>query len=88
MPPDTVSVTLLTQEQCKFCDEAKQILGRLARDFPMVVSTVDLASEDGRAMAVAGGVMFPPGLFLDGEPFGYGRVSERRLRKELARRGR
>ncbi len=28
--------------------------------------------------------MFPPGLFLDGEPFSYGRPSERKLRKALA----
>ncbi len=32
--------------------------------------------------------MFPPGLFLDGEPFSYGRPSERKLRKVLARRAR
>jgi len=29
--------------------------------------------------------MFPPGLFLDGEPFSYGRPSERKLRKALER---
>lgn len=30
--------------------------------------------------------MFPPGIFLDGEPFSYGRPSERKLRRELERR--
>lgn len=30
--------------------------------------------------------MFAPGLLVDGEPFSYGRVSERKLRRTLARR--
>jgi len=37
------------------------------------------------ALAARGGVLFPPGIFLDREPFSYGRPSERKLRKELAR---
>ncbi|MGH3992882.1 MAG: hypothetical protein ACRDSN_10525, partial [Pseudonocardiaceae bacterium] len=64
----------------------KQMLDRLAREFPLAVETRDLASEEGRALAERGGVMLPPGLFLDGQPFSYGRVSERRLRRELRRR--
>lgn len=39
----------------------------------------------GRAMAAAAGMAFPPGVLLDGEPFSYGRLSERKLRRELAR---
>ncbi len=31
-------------------------------------------------------MLFPPGIFLDGEPFSYGRPSERKLRRELERR--
>jgi hypothetical protein len=30
--------------------------------------------------------VFPPAVFLGGEPFSYGRVSERKLRRELDRR--
>jgi hypothetical protein len=30
--------------------------------------------------------VFPPGVFLNGEPFSYGRLSERKLRRELDRR--
>ncbi|MGH9252739.1 MAG: hypothetical protein ACRD0W_24965 [Acidimicrobiales bacterium] len=30
--------------------------------------------------------LFPPGVLLDDDPFGYGRLSERKLRRELARR--
>jgi hypothetical protein len=30
--------------------------------------------------------MFAPGVLVDGEPFSYGRLSERKLRRELRRR--
>ncbi len=30
--------------------------------------------------------MFPPGIFIGGEPFSYGRPSEKKLRRELEKR--
>ena len=81
-----MDVTLLTQDQCKYCDQAKAVLERLAEEYPLAIFTLDLASDEGRALAESGGVVFPPGVFLDGEPFGYGRLSERKLRRELDRR--
>lgn len=82
-----VGVTLLTQENCAFCDRAKETLDRLSREYAISVSTLDLGSSEGQALAARGGVMFPPGILLDGEPFSYGRLSERKLRRELDRRG-
>lgn len=84
----TVRVLLLTQAHCTFCDQARQLLGRLANEYPLTVSTMDLASPEGQALAEAHGVLFPPGIFLDGEAFSYGRPSERRLRREVDRRTR
>ncbi|SRR6266704_5395962 len=81
-----IEVLLLTQEQCSFCDQAKAILDRLGAEYPLSVRTLELLSRDGQALAEQGGIVFPPGIFLDGEPFCYGRVSERRLRRELQRR--
>lgn len=87
MPPhEPIAVTLLTQPRCAFCDEAKALLARLAEEYPLTVSTLDLASLDGQELAARGGIMFPPGIFLDGDPFTYGRPSERKLRRELERR--
>jgi len=85
-PPEPVEVVLLTQDDCAFCEQGKQVLDRLAREFPLAVVTRDLASKEGRALAERGGMMFPPGLFVDGQPFSSGRVSERKLRRELQRR--
>lgn len=79
-------VTLLTRAQCVFCDDARVILGRLTGDFPLVIETVDLGSPAGVQLALRGGVFFPPGIFLDGELFSYGRLSERKLRQEFERR--
>lgn len=81
-----MKVTLLTEDQCSFCDLAKEILERLSHEFPITISLVDLHSPEGQEMAERGGVLFPPGVFLQSEPFSYGRLSERKLRNELERR--
>ena len=81
-----LSVLILTQENCALCDSAKDILDRLAREYPLSVSTLPLDSPAGQALAEKGGILFPPGIFLDGEPCCYGRPSEGRLRKEIERR--
>lgn len=81
-------ITLLTQEDCAFCDQAEDVLDRLSAEFGFTVRTLDIASRDGRRLAETGGVMFPPGIFIDEEPFCYGRPSERRLRREFEHRTR
>jgi hypothetical protein len=81
-----VEVTLLTQDDCVFCDAAKQILARVGNEFPLHVREVDLATAEGRRLATSAGVLFAPGVLLDGEGFSYGRLSERKLRRALARR--
>jgi glutaredoxin len=84
--PATVQVTLLTQDDCGYCEHAKLVLGRLAADYPLEVTETDLASPDGARLAALHGVLFAPGLLLDGQGFGYGRISERKLRRTLAAR--
>jgi thiol-disulfide isomerase/thioredoxin len=79
-------VLLLTQDHCGFCDQAHEVLDRLAAEYGFEVSTIDIDSSEGLQLAERGGVLFPPGIFLDGEPFSYGRLSERKLRRELKRR--
>jgi hypothetical protein len=84
--PRGVHATLLTAPQCSYSEEAKATLLRLAHEYPLEIDVVALRSPAGDRLALQGGVLFPPGLFLDNEPFCYGRVSERTLRQELARR--
>lgn len=81
-----MDILVLTQPHCDSCDQAKVVLARLSQEFPLSVREVDLASAYGRRLAHEGGVMFPPGVFIDDQPFSYGRLSERKLRRELSKR--
>jgi glutaredoxin len=77
-------VTLLTQPDCSLCEHAKQVLARVAAEHPLQVTEIDLASTAGHELALTARVLFAPGVFLDGEPFSHGRLSERKLRRALA----
>lgn len=82
----TTAVTLLTQADCALCDHAKEVLDKVAADHPLAVTEVDLAGSAGRDLSVRHGVLFAPGVLVDGKPFSYGRLSEKKLRRHLARR--
>ena len=82
----TLPILLLTQDNCGFCDAAKDILERLSAVYPLSVSSLSLDSPDGRALAEKHRILFPPGIFIDGDAFSYGRPSERKLRREIERR--
>jgi len=81
-----VQITLLTQPSCGMCELAKGILARLADEYPLSVTEVDLRTDEGKRLAAEAGVLFAPGVLVDGQPFSYGRLSERKLRRLLDRR--
>ena len=76
---------MLTKDDCRFCEEAKAILRRLGDEFQLRISTDDIGLPRGQAIALNGGLLFPPGIVIEGRPFSYGRPSERKLRRELER---
>jgi len=80
-----IRVTLLTRPECNHCDDARRILGRLAEQYPLQLSSLDIDSAAGQELALSGGLLFPPGVVIEGRPFCYGRPSEGRLRRELER---
>jgi glutaredoxin len=84
--PAPARIALLIQDNCVLCEQAKEVLVRVADDFPLVVEEIDLGSEQGRRLAQRGGVMFAPGVFVDDQMFGFGRLSEKKLRRALQRR--
>lgn len=77
------TVTLLTQPDCHLCEHAKAVLDRVGQDHPMTVTEIDLRTDTGQQYAAEAGVLFAPGVLLDGRPFAYGRLSERKLRHAL-----
>lgn len=78
-----VEITLLTQSCCAFCDHAKEVLSRVGQDYPLRITEIDLASEEGQLLAARASVLFAPGVLVEGESFSFGRLSERKLRRTL-----
>jgi len=78
-----IEVLVLSRPDCALCDHAKAVLERVDRDFVLQICELDLDSEESEALARNVSVLFPPAVFLDGKLFCYGRLSERRLRREL-----
>lgn len=79
-------ITVLTAPACHYCAQAKATLAQVARDVPLEVEYVDIGSPRGQQLVERSGLAFPPGVLIDGEPFSYGRLSERALRRALAAR--
>lgn len=82
------AVTLLTQQSCGLCEQAKDTLTRLSAEYDLDVCAVSLDSQDGRELGMRHGVLFAPGILLEDALFSYGRLSERKLRRELDSRSR
>jgi hypothetical protein len=81
-----IRAQLITAHDCHLCEHARAVLTRLQAGFPLTIKEVPLASPEGQALAARHAILFPPGLFLDDEYVGFGRVSERRLRAKLEKR--
>ena len=81
-----IHVLLLTQAHCCFCEQAQELLRSLSYEYWLSIATLDMGSPLGQRLAVKGGLLSPPGMLIDGKPFSYGRLSERKLRRELDRR--
>jgi len=77
---------LLSQPDCALCAQAQELLAGLQAEYPLEVQTIDFYSSQGFELAKRGRLLSPPGVFLDGQPFSYGRLSERKLREALEAR--
>jgi glutaredoxin len=78
-----VQVLLLTTESCHFCDHAKAVLARVSEEYQLEVSELSIASPEGRGLAERDGILILPGIYVDGELFGYGRLSEGKLKRRF-----
>ena len=79
-------ITVIVSAHCGLCDHAVEVLQRISGDTALDIDVVSLDSDRGRELALTARMAFPPAVLIDGEPFSYGRLSERKLRRELARR--
>jgi len=76
-------IVVLTKEDCHFCAQAKDVLSGLRDEYDLRVREVMREAGEGRSLALQSAAPFPPVVFLNGETFSYGRLSERKLRKAL-----
>ena len=79
-------ITLLSQDNCGFCEHAKQVLDRVAVRYPFQITEISLDTSEGQAIATSAGVLFAPGVLVDNRPFSFGRLSERKLLRALEKR--
>ena len=75
------SLLLITAADCRLCAHAREVLARLGRE----AREVDIDSGEARELAATGvPLAFLPVLWDGSRVLGYGRLSERRLRRDLA----
>jgi glutaredoxin len=76
-------VTLYTRKDCPLCDEAAQLLQRLAPEFGLEVKAVDIESDPALLERYKESI---PALALDGEALLSAPLPESRVRMVLTRR--
>ena len=80
---ENIDVLILVQDGCHFCRDAQRLLARLADEYPLQVRTLDIRTREGEGVALEAGLLFPPGILLQGKPLCYGRPSEGKLRRGI-----
>lgn len=76
---------LLTSRDCHLCEHGRLVLAELAGEGLLSWREVDDASLTGRQLAGTAPPLRPVLLDSDGRVLAYGRLSVRRLRRQLAR---
>lgn len=75
------SLVYITAKNCHLCSDGRPIVARLAEESRAPVRELDWDGAEAQALLKRGGALFPPALYLDDRLLGFGRLSERRLRK-------
>lgn len=80
----TIEVSVVSGFGCKPCENVKARLHRLQTEFPeLVVTELDVASEQGTAIALRYKLVGLPGILFNGRMVLVGDVSESLLRERL-----
>jgi hypothetical protein len=76
---------LLTGQDCHLCAHGREVLDALASEGRLSWREVDAESAEGRQLAAAAPPLRPVLFDPDGRIVAYGRLSAKRLRRELPR---
>ena len=74
----------VTAPDCHLCERGRQVIDELADHHGLTVRELDLRSDEGRELAAAARVPFPPAVFVGGRLLAHGRLSARTLARQLA----
>ena len=83
MTREAITSTLISAADCHLCGHARQVLERVRSDHPILIREIDWQSAEGSSLVGRDGVPFPPAFYLGDSCLGYGRLSERALRRRL-----
>ena len=78
-----VHVLLLTADACHLCDHAKAVIAEIAEEYPLEVTEIPITSLQGQSLVQRDAILIAPGIYVNGELFGYGRLSGGKLRRWL-----
>ena len=87
LPKDSpTAVTVVHAEACHFCDDAEQALARLAEEFPLEVTVIEVDSAEGRRLVDVHRPAMNPLVLVDGAYFSSGRLPRKKLTRLLEAR--
>ena len=76
-------VTVVRSAGCHLCDDALAALEEISAQFPLSVRVVDFDSPEGRELRRQHRPPMPPLVLVDGQLFGWGRLSRGKFRRLL-----
>ncbi|MEX1207900.1 MAG: hypothetical protein WEE36_04725 [Acidimicrobiia bacterium] len=79
-----VEAVLISAPACHLCHDAAALLATMSGSYPLRVVELDCNSPEGRSVVNRLRTPFLPVLLIDGEYFGHGRISPRKLERHLA----
>lgn len=80
---------MVTKEGCLPCLRIKRILGELKVEFPRIeVREVDFSSQEGVALAMKNGILYPPAVLINGTLFAKGKILEEPLKEAVRKAAR
>jgi hypothetical protein len=79
------ALVLLTAPDCHLCEHGKAVLDELAGEGRLTWREVDAESEEGLRLAATAPPLRPVLYQSDGSVIAYGRLSDRRLRRQFDR---
>jgi hypothetical protein len=77
------TLVLLTAPDCHLCEHAHEVLAGLAAERDLSWRDIAVDSSEGRQLAAAAPPLRPVLFTSDGHILAYGRLSAKRLRREL-----